>query len=420
MNLSIRNESAASAFQNSIFHPRTSRGVDAYPLRPSGAAPPSGSTAANSQLEARLQSTMKEQFATAAKDPRGFHDLMQKVYGAGYDHEKAEGLRQKALAGDFSWLPPVKLLDSQTLHGANGAYDAKDGVVFINADLAAKDPKLAASTYVEEAGAHIDTLLNKSDTVGDEGEMFRRLLSGEKLSAAQVKEIRSDDDRGTITVNGQQVAVEFWNPFSSIKKAVKGVGSAIKSAASHVKNAVKDFGHAIKETGSKFMDRMMNAGSTLFSGFGKMTFGFAKNLFTGHVGDAFKSFFKGLDDSFLQFPKQLVRGAIDSVHDAANAVTQLLPGAIGSFTRTILGKGFDFVGSAFDHGFDKLSNVLTAITNPVTGFASDLENSVRLLLNGDFKEAAKLFGKSFLHVPKRLFSDLVTAGGGETPDAVAT
>jgi hypothetical protein len=213
-------------------------------------------------LGEQMKSTMKQQFAEQARDPAAFHELMAKVYGPGYDHTKAEELRHKALAGDFSWLPRVEFVDSQSMSGGNGAYDAKNGVVYLDRELAKRDPKLAASTYVEEAGHHLDTMLKTSDTQGDEGEMFRRLMAGEKLTAAQVQAIRSENDKGTITVNGKQVEVEFF-----IGKAFKAVGKGLKKAGEAVVDGAKKVGEAVvggaKKAGEFVTDGAKAVGGTI-------------------------------------------------------------------------------------------------------------------------------------------------------------
>ena len=156
-----------------------------------------------------MKSAFKQEFAAKAANKQEFDAFMQQVYGDKYDKGMAEQFRQQALAGDFSFLPDVKFVDAATLQGDNGAYNAEEGVVYINKDLAASDPAKAAQTFVEEAGHHLDAKLNTADTQGDEGEMFRRVLGGEQLSQQQINEIRNDDDHGTITVDGKQVEVEF-------------------------------------------------------------------------------------------------------------------------------------------------------------------------------------------------------------------
>ena len=152
----------------------------------------------------------RDQFSQVASDSARFRSMMAQVYGPGHDPEAAEALRQRALAGDYGWLPPVRYVSADSLGGALGAYDASNGEVLINADLRG-DP-MAQGVYVEEAGHHLDTLVNSGDAAGDEGELLRRLLAGETLGTGQLTQIRGEDDRGAIYVDGRRIEVEFWDP----------------------------------------------------------------------------------------------------------------------------------------------------------------------------------------------------------------
>ncbi len=109
----------------------------------------------------------------------------------------------------------MEVRDDRTLKGANGAFEASRNVVHINEKLL-NNPAKATQVYSEEVGHFLDTKLKKTDTAGDEGEMFRRLLGGEKLSDAQKATIRSDNDHGTISVNGKSTQVEFDNSNTAI------------------------------------------------------------------------------------------------------------------------------------------------------------------------------------------------------------
>lgn len=109
------------------------------------------------------------QMVTWAKIKIGFHHTMKQVYRDNYTFEKAESLRQQALDGNLAWLPEVRYVDADTLGGANGAYDADSETLLLNADLAGS--ALAAPTLVEEAGHHLDTVLNISDTRGNDKEV---------------------------------------------------------------------------------------------------------------------------------------------------------------------------------------------------------------------------------------------------------
>ena len=211
----------------------------APPGAPGGAAPSSGVTSArllllDAQARARHEgdvagsgeasggsprAAFEERFAALAGDPAAFHALLREVYGDGYDAQAAEALRGRALEGDFDWLPEVRFVGEEVLGGANGAYDADSDTVYIAERLKGTD--LAAETFVEEAGHALDVRLNgAADTAGDEGELFRRLLGGEALSAEDKAAIRAEDDTGTITVDGELRQVEFWG---FLKKAVRWV-----------------------------------------------------------------------------------------------------------------------------------------------------------------------------------------------------
>ncbi|GMU00927.1 hypothetical protein KH5H1_50470 [Corallococcus caeni] len=282
-----------------------------------------------------VTSTFKREFGAMASDKQKFHETMRTVYGEGYDAGKAEQYRQQALKGDFGWLPPVRTVSAETLNGANGAYDAESGTVLINASL---DPSLAASTYVEEAGHHLDTKLNTEDTQGDEGELFRRILSGEKLSPTQVADIRAENDKGTIVVDGKAKEVEFWNPFKAIGDAVGGaakavgnaVGSAVNAVGSAVTSAAKAVGSAVT-TAAKAVGGAVSTAASWVGGAAKTVWSGIKTVAT-RAGDGVRS---------------LVTGAVSTVVGAVRNVGEGLGtffGGIGKLFQGKFGEGFKQMG----------------------------------------------------------------------------
>ena len=213
---------------------------------------------ARSQNAARaVQEQFSADFASKAQDPQAFHQLMSQVYGKGYDRKKAEAFRQRALKGDFAWLPKVRFLKDSDISGANGAYDKASGTIYLNEKLA-DQPELAAVTYAEEVGHHLDTELKSEDTAGDEGEMFRRLLGGEELSKSQIAEIRAENDKGTIVVDGKQVEVEFFlkKVKKKLKKAAKKIAKGPKSLAKSIGKGIKSAGKAIKDGFKKALNKL--------------------------------------------------------------------------------------------------------------------------------------------------------------------
>lgn len=375
--------------------------ADGFEARATSAAAPK----AGASGSADVQSAFKEQFGALAQDKAQFHDTMRSIFGEGYDARKAESYRQQALAGNYDWLPPVKWVGSDVLGGAHGAYDSESGTVFLDRALMG-NPALAASTYVEEAGHHLDAKLNTVDSRGDEGELFRRVLSGEKLTQAQVAEIRGENDKGIIHVGGKAVEVEFWNPFKAIGNAAKAVGNAVSGAAKAVGNAVvntaKGVGNAVVSVGKG----VLGAAKTFGSGIGEGVGGFFTNLVKFKVGDALQSLVRGADKAFLQAPQRLWSGVLDGAEHLVNGASHLL-GPLGKPVRELGSRVIDAGRTVMDTVYGAARDVFrTALEVPV-GFIRDVESSIKLAAKGKWGEAAEQFGMAFVNAPVRAIGGAV-------------
>jgi hypothetical protein len=126
--------------------------------------------------------------------------------------EPPPGLKDLAsqwASGNFSGIPPIALLSSAEMTGAMGAYAMSTSTIYLNADwVASASKELVFAVLTEELGHHLDSLLNASDTIGDEGEYFARLLSGEDISVVDSSALRTQDDWFTLGVQGVSLAVE--------------------------------------------------------------------------------------------------------------------------------------------------------------------------------------------------------------------
>ena len=389
------------------------RGVDAAPSTPNRVS-----------AEEQVKSEFKQEFGAKAADKKGFDAFMRQVYGDKYDVNLAEQYRQRALAGDYSWLPDVKFVDACTLHGANGAYNAQEGVVYINKDVAASDPHKAAQTFVEEAGHHLDARLNTTDTQGDEGEMFRRVLAGEQLSTQQIEEIRSDDDHGTIVVDGKQVDVEFWNPFKAAANFVSDVvdkGKEVVSdvvdkgkevvgdVAQYVGNAGRDVvysvGDAFKAGGTGIVD-----GAKMFVNglFHDAIGGWLTNMLNGRVADAFESVGNGLEKMVIQAPRRVMNGFIEGAGHALKTLTYWLPEkAGGALVRNVIDRGVDSVRSVANAAVDVVRNTARLPFEIVGGFSQDMGGALKHWARGDVGEGFKRFGLAFVHPVERVAGSFV-------------
>lgn len=118
----------------------------------------------------------------------------------------------------------VELRSAQDMGGAKGAF-ALVGVdetptIFVNADwlsgnpatgTAAADAASITKVLVEEWGHYMDSTLNpESDTPGDEGEMFSRVVV-DGVDTQTLSYLSQQDDHGTLSIDGQDVQAEFAN-----------------------------------------------------------------------------------------------------------------------------------------------------------------------------------------------------------------
>lgn len=345
------------------------------------------------------QQAFQDQFGALASDKAKFHALMKEVYGDGYDANAAEALRQKALNGDFSWLPKIEFQSDAELQGGNGAYDSANNVVYIN-EKYLNDPKRAAQVYSEEVGAYLDTQLNASDTIGDEGEMFRKLLAGTELTDAEKAAIRADDDHATITVDGKTVEVEFsfWDDIGdAVSGAVDAVGGAISDAVDAVGGAISDAASAV---GGAISDAAGAVGNFFKNGFDSLWEGIKGA--GGMIWDGLKTGFGWLKD-----------GA-SAVWDAAKWTGEKIADG-AKYAWKGIKKAAEWFGP---RAWDAIRGLGTGIWDTAVGIGKNLWESAKTMgtgigqiFTGDFGEGFKNLGKGLLKIPQTVGDAVLMLGG---------
>lgn len=155
-----------------------------------------------------IQQDFKNQFSALASNKAEFHKVVREVYGQDYDAEQAETFRQRALVGDYAWLPKIEFRSNEEPQSGNAAYDTARNVVYLN-EKSLNDPEKTAQIYSQEIGRFLNMQLNTSDTVGDEGGMFRRLLGGEKLDTSEKSATSPDIDHRVIAVEVKSPEVKL-------------------------------------------------------------------------------------------------------------------------------------------------------------------------------------------------------------------
>jgi hypothetical protein len=128
----------------------------------------------------QMVNTFKTEFLKLAEDKERFHMVMKSIYSfqqapnsyatftdfkdAGlpdpYSPEKAEALRQRALSGDFNWLPKVEFQSRRQLGQSNGYYAATTpkATIYISDQLLKGDPEVLADSFFRGVGFHLDNL----------------------------------------------------------------------------------------------------------------------------------------------------------------------------------------------------------------------------------------------------------------------
>lgn len=117
----------------------------------------------------QMLNDFKTQFQSFAADPQKFHQVLSEIYKPAYSYEKAEAIRNRALSGDYKWIPQVKFVSSKSVADLNGVYtEGPPATMFVNERLL-KDPAEAARVFTRGIGFHLDHLTNKSlgDFIGE-------------------------------------------------------------------------------------------------------------------------------------------------------------------------------------------------------------------------------------------------------------
>jgi Ca2+-binding RTX toxin-like protein len=124
--------------------------------------------------------------------------------------EALRELNSRLVMGAWSDLPRVELLSSSGMGGTIGAWASTTQTIYLNSDwLSGASKEQIIVVLTEEFGHYLDSQFNKTDTKGDEGELFSKILGGEGLSSDEVAAIRSENDAVILTLaNGSRIQAE--------------------------------------------------------------------------------------------------------------------------------------------------------------------------------------------------------------------
>ena len=174
----------------------------------------SNSSVPDSSVDLLTGQAMSEVYGDLSKfaaDPN-FAAKLNVPFGENWDAAGAKALAEGWFQGDFSDIPPVKIVSSAEIGGANGAFAAATDTIYLSKEFLAgnaANPAAVADVLLEEIGHSVDARLNVTDSPGDEGAIFSRVVQGKKLSEGELQALKSEDDTATVALGGEDTTIEM-------------------------------------------------------------------------------------------------------------------------------------------------------------------------------------------------------------------
>ncbi len=132
---------------------------------------------------------------------------LQLAFGNSINLAQAIALIQGLISGDN--FPLIEVIPTADINNADGAFASSNGKVYLAQELVDNNNVGAiAHILTEELGHYLDHKLNSTDSEGDEGDIFSRLVRGEDIDNTTLQALKAEDDQVTVTLNGQVVQIE--------------------------------------------------------------------------------------------------------------------------------------------------------------------------------------------------------------------
>ncbi|MEM7578355.1 MAG: LysM peptidoglycan-binding domain-containing protein [Cyanobacteria bacterium P01_A01_bin.80] len=150
---------------------------------------------------------VKEQLETFASDEE-FFDKMKLAFENDFSTNEAKTLIQDLASGEA--IPEIEIIPAAQLNNANGAFG--EGTIYLSEKFLtenAANPGAVESVLLEEIGHYVDQELGGSDSMGDEGDIFSKVVRGETITGDELAAIKAEDDSATISLNGKEIYVEL-------------------------------------------------------------------------------------------------------------------------------------------------------------------------------------------------------------------
>jgi hypothetical protein len=157
-----------------------------------------------------------------------FGEAVRRALGVSEVPELVVDWQERWKQTDFSDLPAVVLLPESVMSSAAAAYASSTHTIYVNREWAQLvDPEQLALVLTEELGHHIDTLLNPSDSPGDEGARLATLLIDAAINSIQENtSLETRDDSAVLQLAQGNVNVEQSSLLGAPSQAQSSSGDA--------------------------------------------------------------------------------------------------------------------------------------------------------------------------------------------------
>jgi Ca2+-binding RTX toxin-like protein len=162
-------------------------------------------------LVADAVTQVKDQLQQLATDP-ALISMMQQAFGQAWEPEAGRALIQQVLNDDPTRLPILRFeVVAQSNLQFQGGFAAQSNTIYFSTSFlteSAATPNLLAAVLLEEIGHYFDAQLNSTDSPGDEGEIFSRLVQGQAIGEPEWQRLKTEDDSAILLLEGQPIAIE--------------------------------------------------------------------------------------------------------------------------------------------------------------------------------------------------------------------
>jgi trimeric autotransporter adhesin len=201
-------------------------------------------------LETSLQNVYSN--LNVASNSENFLPTIAPIFGESENSGELQTLVDSWTLNDFSQLPPIEILPSNFMNGADAAFSEETSTIYVSSEYFAQDfsnPDVvtgATGFLLEEVGHFVDDLINPGDdTPGDEGELFSATLMQLPLSSTDKQLINLEEDSGFVTIDNQEIAFEQSRKLPKIT-----VRATETSAEETIPGQTTDFGKfTLRRTG---------------------------------------------------------------------------------------------------------------------------------------------------------------------------